>query len=328
MKPNIFNYATSELSQDAFFCWLLEWANSIYDGEKMNRISMKFINFIFDLAHFKPLTNVKKIHIKQQIRISNNRRIDFYAIINNEYVILFEDKVFSGEHDNQLTAYKEYSEKHFTDKKIISVYIKSDIVFSDERIFINDNGYLLIDIYTLIDLLEEIDINEVYNEYVIYLHERKDNYVSFLTNTVETWTNENWFGFIHYLNNYLDGSQFGKHYKGDDTWWLILSMKEDNKECYGVELQINSRDCIIKTSFEEADTRNDKLQYKELLIKDLKVYLKDYNIRPTGSYGGKNMIVAYIDGYMAMENGLINLDKTLENLRDITNKFNQYYDNL
>ena len=328
MKPNIFRYATSELSQDAFFCWLFEWANSIYDSERMNRISMKFINYIFEKAHFKPLTNVEKIHIQQQIRISNNRRIDFYAIINDEYVILFEDKVFSGEHDDQLNAYKEYIEKHFPDKKIISVYIKSDIVFSDEKIFVNDNGYLLIDLYALIDLLEDIDINEIYNEYIKYLHERKENYVSFLAKTVDTWTNENWFGFIHYLNSKIEGSRFGKHFKGDDTWWLILSMKEDNKECYEVELQINSRDCIIKTSFEEVDTRNDKLRYKEILVKDLKNFLKDYNVRPTASYGGKNMIVACIDGYMALENGLIKLDKTLANLRDIIARFNNYYDNL
>jgi hypothetical protein len=25
--PNLFHYATSELSQDAFICWLLDWAN-------------------------------------------------------------------------------------------------------------------------------------------------------------------------------------------------------------------------------------------------------------------------------------------------------------
>ncbi len=26
-KPNLFSYATSELSQDAFICWLLAWAH-------------------------------------------------------------------------------------------------------------------------------------------------------------------------------------------------------------------------------------------------------------------------------------------------------------
>jgi hypothetical protein len=28
MEPNLFNYATSELSQDAFICWLIAWADS------------------------------------------------------------------------------------------------------------------------------------------------------------------------------------------------------------------------------------------------------------------------------------------------------------
>lgn len=27
MEPNLFHYASSELSQDAFLLWLLEWAN-------------------------------------------------------------------------------------------------------------------------------------------------------------------------------------------------------------------------------------------------------------------------------------------------------------
>ncbi|MFD2933106.1 hypothetical protein [Spirosoma flavum] len=27
-RPNLFTYATSELSQDAFICWLAAWVNS------------------------------------------------------------------------------------------------------------------------------------------------------------------------------------------------------------------------------------------------------------------------------------------------------------
>ncbi len=27
--PNLFSYATSELSQDAFICWSLEWASPV-----------------------------------------------------------------------------------------------------------------------------------------------------------------------------------------------------------------------------------------------------------------------------------------------------------
>lgn len=28
-RPNLFSHGTSELSQDAFICWVVEWANRI-----------------------------------------------------------------------------------------------------------------------------------------------------------------------------------------------------------------------------------------------------------------------------------------------------------
>ena len=32
-KPNLFKYAVSELTQDAFLCWLLEWADEKYKND-------------------------------------------------------------------------------------------------------------------------------------------------------------------------------------------------------------------------------------------------------------------------------------------------------
>ena len=51
MKPNLFNYATSELSQDAFLLWLLEWANpsnSEYDPE-LHLTAKVFLRRIIDV---------------------------------------------------------------------------------------------------------------------------------------------------------------------------------------------------------------------------------------------------------------------------------------
>jgi hypothetical protein len=48
-KPNIFKYATSELSQDSIICWLLEWAkekNKTID-EQMHNVGIAFINSFF-----------------------------------------------------------------------------------------------------------------------------------------------------------------------------------------------------------------------------------------------------------------------------------------
>lgn len=44
MDRNLFTYATKELSQDAFICWLL--AN--YDTEELREESYRFINLLMD----------------------------------------------------------------------------------------------------------------------------------------------------------------------------------------------------------------------------------------------------------------------------------------
>ena len=36
MKPNVFDYATSELSQDAFLAWLFKWAEK--DNEQYDKL--------------------------------------------------------------------------------------------------------------------------------------------------------------------------------------------------------------------------------------------------------------------------------------------------
>lgn len=53
MSPNLFNYGTSELCQDAFICWLLEWAEPHYREEDLllNKISNDLINMFFELSN-------------------------------------------------------------------------------------------------------------------------------------------------------------------------------------------------------------------------------------------------------------------------------------
>ena len=42
--PNLFSYATKELSHDAFFCWLADCANS--GNEEHQRIEQKFLGLL------------------------------------------------------------------------------------------------------------------------------------------------------------------------------------------------------------------------------------------------------------------------------------------
>ncbi|MGL4677307.1 MAG: hypothetical protein ACRCWI_06535 [Brevinema sp.] len=50
-KPNIFHYATSELSQDAVICYFAEWANIQHKDDTMHHVRQSFVKSL--LAYFK-----------------------------------------------------------------------------------------------------------------------------------------------------------------------------------------------------------------------------------------------------------------------------------
>ncbi len=116
-KPNIFEFATKELSQDAIFCYILDCFNST---EKRN-IATEFLKLI----EFSFIDEIKEIKIKQQEDHS-----DIKAIVslndNTKKIIVIEDKVFSSLHDNQLERYMNAIKKRegCTDNDIFGVFFK------------------------------------------------------------------------------------------------------------------------------------------------------------------------------------------------------------
>ena len=48
LTPNIFDFATSELSQDALFCWLIQWADTKYKvvDKQLHKIGQDFLSLL------------------------------------------------------------------------------------------------------------------------------------------------------------------------------------------------------------------------------------------------------------------------------------------
>lgn len=85
--PNLFKFATSELSQDAFICWLLSWADQDYqtgsDKHKaLNRLATSMLALFFKKAGNSLPSRIDKIVVKRQV---NN--IDVLCIINDTYLV-------------------------------------------------------------------------------------------------------------------------------------------------------------------------------------------------------------------------------------------------
>ncbi|WP_338968623.1 hypothetical protein LDJ99_10510 [Fusobacterium nucleatum] len=120
MKNNLFTFATSELSQDAFICWCLNWIN--YPNEILYPMAKDIFSNL--LKEEKNLEN-KEIEIRKQYK-----KIDVLVILkNSKKAYIIEDKTNTFE-NNQIIRYKEAIKNEIDIIK--TVYFKTGFWFSDD----------------------------------------------------------------------------------------------------------------------------------------------------------------------------------------------------
>lgn len=102
LKNNLFEYATSELSQDAFICWLASYAHDEAEkDEALNECARKMLEMFVEEFEGK---NFKLLNVERQVdNVDILLTVDCEGII---YKIIVEDKTYTSEHDNQLKNIK------------------------------------------------------------------------------------------------------------------------------------------------------------------------------------------------------------------------------
>ncbi len=120
LQNNLFNYATSELSQDAFICWLLSHAMKEFETQdaELTKCAKDFLRQFTNNTVADPIV----VDIKKQY---NN--IDVLVILENNIAIIIEDKTFTSEHSNQINRYSNIikNDKDFKHHKLYCVYFKT-----------------------------------------------------------------------------------------------------------------------------------------------------------------------------------------------------------
>ncbi|WP_339126829.1 hypothetical protein LDJ89_00020 [Fusobacterium nucleatum] len=126
MKNNLFTFATSELSQDAFICWCLNWIN--YPNEILYPMAKDIFSNL--LKEEKNLEN-KEIEIRKQYK-----KIDVLVILkNSKKAYIIEDKTNTFE-NNQIIRYKEAIKNEIDIIK--TVYFKTGFWFSYDYHIVNE----------------------------------------------------------------------------------------------------------------------------------------------------------------------------------------------
>lgn len=121
-RPNLFTYATSELSQDAFLCWLLAWADPGHRNldEDLHRVARDFLVALFDAAEFDPPDPDTAVVVHRQLKAA-----DVVVEVGDRHVLVLEDKTTTANHSDQLQRYREILGKHYGDRDLVCIYLKT-----------------------------------------------------------------------------------------------------------------------------------------------------------------------------------------------------------
>lgn len=172
--PNLFNYATKELSQDAFLCWALEWANT--DGDKMCDFTNALLQSFINESSYKnkiSLSEIENVELKRQYK-----NIDVLILLHlkNKKVlpIIIEDKVNTSEHSNQLCRYREkiVNEKF---EEPICIYYKTGYIF-ELNSHIQNCKYIIFDKKKMINIMKKFEddkMNLLFCDYYEHLINKK-----------------------------------------------------------------------------------------------------------------------------------------------------------
>jgi hypothetical protein len=322
-RPNLFDYATSELSQDAFLAWLIQWADDKYKDQD-NALYSCAKSFVNELLGQKDDYNILTVKAGRQW---NN--IDIWALVNDEHFIVIEDKKGTKEHSDQLSRYSEIAKEHYKNSaiKIHLVYFKMEE--QGQYSNIKDVGFSVFKRAKMLSILENylkqtIDLqqNDILKDYYENLKRLDIEIKSYSTRPLDKWNPwYGWQGFYAELQNHIGGDwNYVPNRSGGflGFWW---HHKLDNDLHY--YLQLEQENLIFKLIVEDTNKRRETRNfYRGFLYNKA----KELNIS-ISQFGriGKHMGVAKLNsGYRKTdENGMLDFQATLENLKNIMNLINE-----
>ncbi|NEX23724.1 PD-(D/E)XK nuclease family protein [Thiorhodococcus mannitoliphagus] len=205
-KPNLFAFATSELSQDTFLAWLLSWADPKYAAfdPPVHQCAVRLVRFLLGVSDDDPIQSVV---VGRQWE-----GIDVWAEVNEAYFILIEDKKGTRDHSNQLTRYLKIAQEYAREKgiSVVPIYFKME----EQGIWsgIHDSGFRILSradmLHILKDYADDRDStngNQILLDYYAYLCDLDRQVNSYKTLPLDAWQWHGWQGFFSALRKEFDG---------------------------------------------------------------------------------------------------------------------------
>lgn len=310
--PNIFSYATSELSQDAMIAWLLQWASPEYReaDPDLHRTGKEFVRL---LAGKSDDFHIESVDVGRQWE-----NIDIWAEINDNTFLIIEDKTGTTIHDDQLERYKISVKREYSGKRtdLCYAYVKTSEEPRSVLMSIEQSGFKTISRAEILRCLNGYRGNDTLMvSYRKHLQGIEDSVMSYKTLPEKKWGWNAWQGFYKELESRVDIDSWG--YVANPSggflgaWWHFI----DEKDCT-MYLQLEQGKLCFKISYEGEGDRSE-VRFREH-IKLMKLAQGRFpEIRRPDRFGiGTYMTIAVVDEESLFGNGPVNFDKLTTKLKE------------
>ena len=251
--PNIFSYATSELSQDAMIAWLLQWASPEYReaDPDLHRTGKEFVRL---LAGKSDDFHIESVDVGRQWE-----NIDIWAEINDNTFLIIEDKTGTTIHDDQLERYKISVKREYSGKRtdLCYAYVKTSEEPRSVLMSIEQSGFKTISRAEILRCLNGYRGNDTLMvSYRKHLQGIEDSVMSYKTLPEKKWGWNAWQGFYKELESRVDIDSWG--YVANPSggflgaWWHFI----DEKDCT-MYLQLEQGKLCFKISYEGEGDRSE-----------------------------------------------------------------------
>ncbi len=310
MPPNLFAFATSELSQDAALAYLLSWADPSHAATHpvLHSAGRDLLARLF-AKHDHPTPDpALSVTAQRQVHY-----IDVLVTVGDVAVVAIEDKTNTGHHSDQLARYLEVLRAHFPGRTHVPIFLKTgeQCDYAD----VHAKGWRVIERRDLLACLrphaDKTD-HAILVDFVEHLEQIDRHVHAWTTAPLDQWTPRAWQGFFGALTNHVEG---GWDYVPNQTggfmgfWWGWRPV--EGGQLYP---QLEDGRLVIKLSVEEghdrATLRDHWLPY---ILGDLAPL---GFVRPARLGHGKTMTLAVVDEYRRTTDGRLDLPATVAVLRE------------
>lgn len=264
--PNLFNFATGELSQDAFLSWIAEWADEKYAVHDLalNSVAKEFLTLF--CHHQIEASQIKSVSSYQQYKkIDVLIDIELFQENQNNHLVLIEDKTGAGQHGEQLDKYKNEISKDlkvdgkFENRELHLIYYKTEDHITHEI-----SGYTNISRVDVLKIFESPQAslikNQIFVDYAMRLRKLENESNAYIRLPTKEWEFSAWKGFFMALCNHLgndagfgyvanpQGGFFGAWFgcapyqgmKDGDSLYLQIGGKREKEPYFNLKVRIAS----------------------------------------------------------------------------------------